>query len=111
VQFAVSFVPELTTPRRTRSLGALLLKPGVKDGYGSRPVVPNHPDRSRGRPRVCHLRHLIVTVLIGQVGNFAGMSQLQPPANVTALLRCGELAIAVPGAMARTRVSGPTEPL
>jgi lactate permease len=34
---------------------------------------------------------LIVTVLIGQIGNFAGMSQLQPPANVTALLRCGQV--------------------
>jgi lactate permease len=34
---------------------------------------------------------LIVTVLIGQVGNFAGMGQLQPPANVTALLRCGQI--------------------
>ena len=33
---------------------------------------------------------LIVTVLIGQVGNFAGMSTLQPPANVTALLKCGQ---------------------
>ena len=34
---------------------------------------------------------LIVTVLIGQIGNFAGMSQLQPPANVTMLLRCGQI--------------------
>jgi lactate permease len=33
---------------------------------------------------------LIVTVLIGQIGNFAGMSSLQPPANVTALLKCGQ---------------------
>ena len=33
---------------------------------------------------------LVVTVLIGQVGNFAGMSTLEPPANVTALLRCGQ---------------------
>ena len=33
---------------------------------------------------------LIVTVLIGQIGNFAGMSNLQPPANVTALLKCGQ---------------------
>lgn len=33
---------------------------------------------------------LIVTVLIGQIGNFAGMSKLEPPANVTALLRCGQ---------------------
>jgi lactate permease len=33
---------------------------------------------------------LIVTVLIGQIGNFAGMSNLRPPANVTALLKCGQ---------------------
>ena len=34
---------------------------------------------------------LIVTVLIGQIGNFAGMSTLEPPANVTALLKCGQI--------------------
>jgi L-lactate permease len=34
---------------------------------------------------------LIVTVLIGQIGNFAGMQNLQPPANVTMLLRCGQI--------------------
>ena len=34
---------------------------------------------------------LVVTVLIGQSGNFAGMSQVKPPANVTALLRCGQV--------------------
>jgi lactate permease len=33
---------------------------------------------------------LIVTVLIGQIGNFAGLSTLAPPANVTALLKCGQ---------------------
>lgn len=33
---------------------------------------------------------LVVVVLIGQSGNFAGMSQVAPPANVTALLRCGQ---------------------
>jgi len=33
---------------------------------------------------------LIVVVLIGQIGNFAGLSNLQPPANVTALLKCGQ---------------------
>src|SRR5712691_6714029 len=33
---------------------------------------------------------LIATVLIGQIGNFAGLSNLQPPANVTALLKCGQ---------------------
>ena len=29
-------------------------------------------------------------MLIGQIGNFAGMSELKPPANVTALLKCGQ---------------------
>ena len=33
---------------------------------------------------------LIATVLLGQIGNFAGLSNLQPPANVTALLKCGQ---------------------
>jgi lactate permease len=33
---------------------------------------------------------LIVTVLIGQIGNFAGLSTLKPPVNVTALLKCGQ---------------------
>jgi lactate permease len=33
---------------------------------------------------------LIVTVLIGQIGNFAGLSNLRPPMNVTALLKCGQ---------------------
>ncbi len=33
---------------------------------------------------------LIVTVLIGQVGNLPGMSKVNPPANVTALLKCGQ---------------------
>jgi len=33
---------------------------------------------------------LVVTVLIGQSGNFASMSTVPPPANVTALLRCGQ---------------------
>jgi lactate permease len=33
---------------------------------------------------------LIVTVLIGQIGNFAGLSTLKPPTNVTALLKCGQ---------------------
>src|SRR6266511_1587407 len=33
---------------------------------------------------------LIVTVLLGQIGNFAGLSTMKPPANVTALLKCGQ---------------------
>jgi glycolate permease/lactate permease len=34
---------------------------------------------------------LVVVVLIGQIGNFAGLSTLEPPLNVTALLRCGQI--------------------
>jgi L-lactate permease len=34
---------------------------------------------------------LVVTVLIGQVGNLPGMSALKPPANVTALFKCGQI--------------------
>jgi len=33
---------------------------------------------------------LILTVLIGQVGNLPGMSGVKPPVNVTALLKCGQ---------------------
>ena len=46
---------------------------------------------------------LIVTVLIGQIGNFAGMSSLKPPANVTALLKCGQGGNRLcPGSVGRT---------
>ena len=38
---------------------------------------------------------LVVTVLIGQSGNFAGMSTVKPPRNVTALLRCGQAGYAL----------------
>jgi L-lactate permease len=38
---------------------------------------------------------LVVVVLIGQSGNFAGMSQVKPPSNVTALLRCGQAGFAL----------------
>ena len=34
---------------------------------------------------------LIAVVLAGQIGNFAGLSNLQPPLNLTALLRCGQI--------------------
>lgn len=33
---------------------------------------------------------LVLVVLAGQVGNFAGLRELKPPANLTALLRCGQ---------------------
>lgn len=34
---------------------------------------------------------LILVILAGQIGNFAGMSTLEPPANLTALFRCGQI--------------------
>ena len=33
---------------------------------------------------------LVATVLVGQSGNFAMMSNVKPPLNITALLRCGQ---------------------
>jgi glycolate permease/lactate permease len=33
---------------------------------------------------------LVGVVLVGQIGNFAGLRNLPPPLNVTALLRCGQ---------------------
>jgi L-lactate permease len=33
---------------------------------------------------------LVVVILAGQVGNFAGLRELEPPLNVTAVLRCGQ---------------------
>ena len=99
-QFLVSnyIGPELTdTLAALFSLAcvALLLKFwGPKDGYvDGRPVVTETIVDASGRVRRAYATYgiLIVTVLIGQVGNFAGMSQLQPPANVTAFLRCGQI--------------------
>ncbi len=34
---------------------------------------------------------LIAVVLAGQIGNFAGLSTLEPPLNLTALFRCGQI--------------------
>ena len=99
-QFAVSnFVgPELTdTLAALFSLAsvALLLKfwqpsDAYSDGVAtSADAIRDEPSRVWRAYATYGI--LIVTVLIGQNGNFAGMSQLQPPANVTALLRCGQI--------------------
>lgn len=101
-QFVVSnYVgPELTdTLAALFSLAAvaLLLKFwSPRDAYvdGSAMAMPGETTRdlpSRVRRAYATYGILIVTVLIGQIGNFAGMSQLQPPANVTAFLRCGQI--------------------
>lgn len=98
-QFAVSnYVgPELTdTLAALISLAsvALLLKVWKpKDAFAGEngaPVETTTDARSRVYRAYATYGILVVTVLIGQSGNFAGMSQVPPPANVTALLRCGQ---------------------
>jgi lactate permease len=101
-QFTISnFVgPELTdTLAALMSLAAvaLLLKvwrPAEEfTGNRTTPIAPRdvRPD-SRWRIVRAYGTYgiLVATVLVGQVGNFAGMSNVRPPANVTALLRCGQ---------------------
>ena len=53
-------------------------------------LATTHDSRSRMVRAYATYVILIVTVLIGQIGNFAGLSNLKPPANVTALLKCGQ---------------------
>ena len=100
-QFTVSnFVgPELTDALSaliSLTSVALLLqvwKPAEDFTEGARlAVAPAGPPDTTGRIVRAYATYgvLIVTVLIGQVGNFAGMSNLKPPANVTALLKCGQ---------------------
>ena len=98
-QFTVSnFVgPELTdTLAALFSLAsvALLLKVWKpSDGFAANhnsPVETTTDTSSRVWRAYATYGILVVTVLIGQSGNFAGMSQVKPPANVTALLRCGQ---------------------
>jgi lactate permease len=100
-QFVVSnyIGPELTdTLAALLSLAsvALLLKvwrPAEEYTGGGTPAVPylGLPDTGRRVMRAyATYGILVVTVLIGQSGNFAGMQSVPPPANVTSLLRCGQ---------------------
>lgn len=98
-QFAVSnFVgPELTdTLAALISLAsvALLLKvwkpTDAFAGQNSAPIETTTDTSSRVWRAYATYGILVITVLIGQSGNFAGMSQVKPPANITALLRCGQ---------------------
>jgi glycolate permease/lactate permease len=100
-QFLVSnFVgPELTDALSaliSLTSVALLLRvwqPAEQFTEGARLAVAyaGEPDTSRRIVRAyASYGILIGTVLIGQVGNFAGMSDLKPPANMTALLKCGQ---------------------
>ena len=100
-QFTVSnFVgPELTDALSalvSLTAVALLLRvwhPAEEFTEGARLAVTaaaTHDTVSRVARAYATYGILIVTVLIGQIGNFAGLSNLQPPANVTALLKCGQ---------------------
>ena len=101
-QFTVSnFVgPELTDALSalvSLTAVALLLRvwrPAEEFTEGARlAVAPAATPDTSGRVFRAYATYgvLIVTVLIGQIGNFAGLSNLQPPANVTALLKCGQI--------------------
>jgi lactate permease len=100
-QFVVS---NYVGPELTASLAALfsLASMGLmlkvwqprEDFVDGTPVVRTAatPDRpSRVARAYATYGILIATVLIGQVGNFAGLANMKPPANVTALLRCGQV--------------------
>jgi glycolate permease/lactate permease len=101
-QFTVSnFVgPELTdalSALLSLTAVALLLRvwqPAAEYTEGARlPVTATaavHDTTARVARAYATYGILIVTVLIGQIGNFAGLSNLKPPANVTALLKCGQ---------------------
>jgi lactate permease len=101
-QFTVSnFVgPELTDALSalvSLTAVALLLRvwrPAEEFTEGARlAVAPPSTSDTSGRVFRAYATYLvlIVTVLIGQIGNFAGLSTLHPPANVTALLKCGQI--------------------
>jgi glycolate permease/lactate permease len=61
-------------------------------GDGAPPVAHTGPPDTGRRVARAYATYgiLVITVLIGQSGNFAGMSSVPPPKNVTALLRCGQ---------------------
>ena len=55
------------------------------------PIVTDQPDAPARVARAFGTYGiLIAVVLAGQIGNFAGLSNLEPPLNLTALLRCGQ---------------------
>ncbi|HUQ89438.1 MAG TPA: L-lactate permease, partial [Vicinamibacterales bacterium] len=103
-QFAVS---NYVGPELTDTLAALLSLASVavllkfwkpSDSLASEvnaPVETTRDSTSRVWRAYATYGILVITVLIGQSGNFAGMSQVKPPKNITALLRCGQAGFAL----------------
>lgn len=99
-QFTVS---NFVGPELTDTLAALLSLASVavllqfwqpSDGYADTATISTSVIRdptSRVLRAYATYGILVLTVLVGQVGNLAGMSDLKPPANVTALFRCGQI--------------------
>ncbi len=100
VQFAVSnYVgPELTdTIASLASLGAvaLLLRAWTPRSIYAGPAATTGRTQASDSPArvvgaLATYGTLVLVVLAGQVGNLAGLRDMPPPANVTALLRCGQ---------------------
>ncbi len=69
-------------------------RPAEEFTRGTKVPTTPHDIRPDARRRVIRAYStygiLVATVLVGQSGNFAGMSRVRPPANVTALLKCGQ---------------------
>jgi lactate permease len=99
-QFVVS---NYVGPELTASLSALfslasvvlLLKvwhprEDLVENIAALPAIPGPVRRSRVARAYATYGILIVVVLAGQIGNFAGLSNLEPPLNLTALFRCGQ---------------------
>lgn len=62
-------------------------------GATQMPLHDSTPVDGGGRVLRAYMTYgiLVLTVLVGQMGNLAWMSNTPPPANVTALLRCGQV--------------------
>ena len=106
VSFAIGqfIVSNYVGPELTASLAALFSLASValllrvwrpREEYveGNAAVLaPAQPDPPRRVARAyATYGILIAVVLVGQIGNLAGLSTLQPPLNVTALFRCGQI--------------------
>jgi lactate permease len=92
---AVAWLLRVWQPAEEFTEGARVVVPavvGAPDGHRIAVTAAVAPPDTPRRVFRAYATYgiLIVTVLIGQIGNFAGLSNLAPPANVTALLKCGQ---------------------